>query len=252
MEFRTPPSPLSERGIELKNIFTYIFTGKKLNYDLVKNYYFFVEACEYQRHFLTLDLDYAVITNITLDHTDYFKDLADYVSAFETLVDKVKRQVFTFGNLPSEAILHREKTLRVEKQHFNFQFVRGEHQQQNASLVVALLDTLTQNTLSENIKQHLEQFHGIRRRMELLTTTEQGAMIFSDYGHVAESLEVGRKALKEKFPEKRLICIFQPHQMHRILQGRDAFPEAMQGYYQRFIYHIYAARENFEKVKEEC
>jgi UDP-N-acetylmuramate--alanine ligase len=86
--------------------------------------------------------------------------------------------------------------------------------------------------------------------MELLTTTEKGAMIFSDYGHVAESLEIGRKALEEKFPEKELICVFQPHQMHRILQGRDRFPEAMKGYHQRFIYRIYAARETFEEITD--
>ncbi|MDR0282954.1 MAG: hypothetical protein LBI53_06860 [Candidatus Peribacteria bacterium] len=53
--------------------------------------------------------------------------------------------------------------------------------------------------------------------MEFLKTTEKGTQIFSDYGHVASSLEVGYQALREKFPEKKLICIFQPHQMHRIL-----------------------------------
>ncbi|MDR0608145.1 MAG: Mur ligase domain-containing protein, partial [Candidatus Peribacteria bacterium] len=85
-----------EKTSDLKHIFESLFSGKHLDYSLVKKYFFFVEACEYQRHFLTLDLDYAIITNITLDHTDYFKDFADYTSAFETLVKKVKRQVFTF------------------------------------------------------------------------------------------------------------------------------------------------------------
>jgi UDP-N-acetylmuramate-alanine ligase len=68
---------------------------------------------------------------------------------------------------------------------------------------------------------------------------------------VASSLEVGLKALREKFPEKKIICIFQPHQMHRILQGWDVFPKALQGYNQTFIYDIYAARENFQEVKED-
>jgi UDP-N-acetylmuramate-alanine ligase len=244
---------LENHGISahLKNIFEFIFTGKKLDYELVKKYTFFVEACEYQRHFLTLDLDYAIITNITLDHTDYFKDFADYASAFETLVSKVKQQVFTFGNLLDEAILQDPKAVIVEKQHFDFQYIRGDHQQQNASLVFALLDELTKGEKSEEIKTGITQFRGIRRRMELLTTTEQGTMIFSDYGHVAESLEVGFQALKEKFSEKKLICIFQPHQMHRILQGRNDFPEAMKGYDQRYIYNIYAARENFNKIAED-
>ncbi|MDR2541564.1 MAG: hypothetical protein LBD11_07605 [Candidatus Peribacteria bacterium] len=217
----------------------------------MKKYIFFVEACEYQRHFLTLDLDYAIITNITLDHTDYFKDFSDYASAFETLVSKVKHQVFTFGNLTDEAILQDPKTTIIEKQHFDFQYIRGDHQQQNASLVFALLNTLTEGKKAEEIRANFAQFRGIRRRMELLTTTEHEAMVFSDYGHVAESLEVGFQALKEKFPDKKLICVFQPHQMHRILQGWKDFPRAMKGYDQRYIYSIYAARENFEQIKSE-
>jgi UDP-N-acetylmuramate-alanine ligase len=63
-------------------------------------------------------------------------------------------------------------------------------------------------------------------------------------------LEGGLQALKEKFSDKHLICIFQPHQMHRILQGRNDFPKALKGYHQTFIYNIYAARENFQKIAE--
>jgi len=125
---------------------------------------------------------------------------------------------------------------------------RGEHQQQNASLVYSLLNALTNKEYSQQIKMQLEGFHGIWRRMEEVATTEKGAKIFSDYGHVVSSLEVGLKALKEKFPEKKLICIFQPHQIHRILQGRNEFPEALKGYDERYIYNIYAARENFQKI----
>ncbi|MDR0651423.1 MAG: hypothetical protein LBG59_08790 [Candidatus Peribacteria bacterium] len=83
--------------------------------------------------------------------------------------------------------------------------------------------------------------------MEKLTTTQAGASVFSDYGHIASSLEGGFQALKERFPDKHLICIFQPHQIHRVLQGRDAFPKALKGYDETFIYSIYAARENIQK-----
>jgi len=87
--------------------------------------------------------------------------------------------------------------------------------------------------------------------MEYLSRTGKGAQIFSDYGHVASSLEVGLKALREKFPEKRLTCIFQPHQMHRILQGWNEFPQALAGYDEHYIYDIYAARENVQKIAED-
>ncbi|MEI6773640.1 MAG: Mur ligase family protein [bacterium] len=79
---------------DIKNIFDYIFTGKKLEYTNIKKRSFFVEACEYKRHFLYLDLDYAIITSLELDHTDYYKNIKDYMSAYETLVAKVKNKVF--------------------------------------------------------------------------------------------------------------------------------------------------------------
>jgi UDP-N-acetylmuramate--alanine ligase len=211
----------------LKNIFDYIFTGRKLNYDLVKKYYFLLEACEYQRHFLTLDLDDAIITSLELEHTDYFKDWNDYQSAFLELIEKLKGRVYVLPNLNSEQILQHPKTVIIQPQHFDFQHIRGEHQQQNASLVYGLLDELTNKQQEQEIKKQIEQFHGIRRRMEELTTTERGVKIFTDYGHMASSLEGGLRALREKFPEKKIICIFQPHQMHRILQGWNDFPKAL-------------------------
>lgn len=79
---------------DIRNIFDYIFTGKKLDYENIKKRSFFVEACEYKRHFLYLDLDYAVITSLELDHTDYYKDMKDYLSAFNQLAIKVKQKIF--------------------------------------------------------------------------------------------------------------------------------------------------------------
>lgn len=135
---------LGEEKEDLKSVFSFLFTGKKLPYHLVKKYYFFLEACEYQRHFLTLDVQDAVITNLELEHTDYFKDWTDYESAFVEMIEKLKDQVFVLSDLSSEKILNHKKTKIVEKQRFDFQYLWGEHQQQNASLVFGLLDNLTE------------------------------------------------------------------------------------------------------------
>jgi UDP-N-acetylmuramate--alanine ligase len=211
-----------------------------------------LEACEYQRHFLTLDIDEAIITSLELEHTDYFKDWEDYQSAFLELIEKLKGHAYVLPSLNSEKILNHEKTVIIPPQVFDFQHIRGEYQQQNASLVYGLLNALMNETytglprpngLAMTIKKQIEGFHGIRRRMEEVATTAKGAKIFSDYGHMASSLEGGLKALKERFPEKQIICIFQPHQMHRILQGWNDFPKALAEYDQTFIYDIYAARE---------
>jgi UDP-N-acetylmuramate-alanine ligase len=102
-----------------------------------------LEACEYQRHFLTLDLDHAIITSLELEHTDYFKDWEDYESAFLALIEKLKGKVFVLPNLNSEKILNHKKTVVIPSQYFDFQYLRGTYQQQNASLVVGLLNHMT-------------------------------------------------------------------------------------------------------------
>ncbi|MDR0282955.1 MAG: hypothetical protein LBI53_06865 [Candidatus Peribacteria bacterium] len=129
-----------------------------MNYDLVKKYYFLLEACEYERHFLNLDLEYAIITNLELEHTDYFKDWHDYESAFGELVDKVKEKVFVLPTLASKKLLQHPKMEIVEKQYFDFTYLRGEHQQGNASLVFGLLNHLTQEKKQADLQQDIYAF----------------------------------------------------------------------------------------------
>lgn len=247
----------SEKTEELKNIFNYIFTWRKLDYSLVKKYYFLLESCEYQRHFLHLNLDEAIITSLELEHTDYFKDREDYQSAFIEMIEKTKDKVYCLTTLNSDKILNHEKTIKIEKQHFDLDFVRWEHQQWNATLIYGLLKNLLKSewideTQSDNlIRTNLKVFKWIWRRMEFLKETQNWVQIFSDYWHVASSIELWFKALKEKFPDKKLICVFQPHQIHRILQWWNDFPQAIKLYDESYIYDIYAAREKIEDFADE-
>jgi UDP-N-acetylmuramate-alanine ligase len=82
--------------------------------------------------------------------------------------------------------------------------------------------------------------------MEYLDTNTNGAKIFTDYGHMASSIEFGYMALRNKFPGKKLCVIFQPHQINRILTGRKDFVKTLKKYDNILIYDIYAARENIK------
>lgn len=59
--------------------------------------HFVLESCEFQRHFLAYHPDYAIITNIELDHIDYYKDMDDYVSAFQSFANQVKKALSSLG-----------------------------------------------------------------------------------------------------------------------------------------------------------
>lgn len=82
--------------------------------------------------------------------------------------------------------------------------------------------------------------------MEFLKTNKNGAKIFTDYGHMASSIQFGYMALKHKFPDKKLFVIFQPHQINRIILGWKDFEKALKAYDKVIIYDIYAARENIK------
>ena len=60
--------------------------------------YFVFEACEYKRHFLAYEPDYAIMTNIDFDHPDYFKDLADVMDAFGEMALRVKKALIACGD----------------------------------------------------------------------------------------------------------------------------------------------------------
>jgi len=253
---------------DLQNIFQAIFSKKDVSdYGLVKKYYFFVEACEYKRHFLNLDLDYVIVTNTNLDHTDYFDDEADYYSAFEELALKTRKNVFVLENdewrITNDGL--KNKLVCVEKKEFEFDNVFGKHWSWNGSFVLKLMEILLEvvilpqshkSTLLFTKAQKLDsiiwimkEFKGLWRRMELLGENENGAKVFTDYGHIAESIQLWYESLEDKFPDKKIAVIFQPHQMKRVIVGWSDFVDALKNYDEVVIYDIYAARENVSDVE---
>ncbi len=228
---------------DIRNIFDYIFTGKWLNYDNVKKRSFFVEACEYKRHFLHLDLDYTIITSLELDHTDYYKDMKDYISAFQQLISKVKNKVFLPKWLNLKPATWNLQSIVIKK--ITFTRLRGKHNDINGSLILELMTKLCKEPKTK-ILSTMKTFGWLRRRLEFLKTNENWAKIFTDYGHMASSIELGYMTLKHKFPGKKLFVIFQPHQINRIVLWRKDFQKVLKKYDQVMIYDIYAARENIK------
>ncbi len=239
---------------DIKTIFDYIFTGKNFsslgtsNSSLIKKYMFFVEACEYKRHFLYLDLEYAIITSLELDHTDYYKNMKDYLSAFKEIIFRTKKKVLIPKWLkiivpsPHRSLVP-SKIKEVSIKEIPFTHIRGKHNDLNGSLILELLSILTKHPKTK-ILSTMKSFWGLRRRLESLSKNENGAKIFTDYGHMASSIEFWYMALKHKFPGKKLFVIFQPHQINRIVTGRKNFVKTLNKYDKVIIYDIYAAREN--------
>ena len=82
----------------LENIGVNYLIGDGTGYAKKGNDYFALEACEFKRHFLSYNPYYAIITNVELDHTDYYKDLDDVIDAFNSFASKARHYVIACGD----------------------------------------------------------------------------------------------------------------------------------------------------------
>ncbi|MGX8852332.1 UDP-N-acetylmuramate--L-alanine ligase [Amedibacillus sp. YH-ame10] len=214
--------------------------------------YFIVESCEYQRHFLAYKPEYAIITNIELDHVDYYKDMEDYCDAFETFANQIKKGVVMFGDDESVRSLHvtskhlyyglmehndvqavhvvqNEEGMSFDvlykKMHFGsfkLPFV-GKPLLWNSLGVIAL--GIMEGLSAEILQEGLQSFPGVKRRF---TTEEQGDNVYiDDYAHHPTAVKYMIEAAKIKYPGKKVIAVFKPDRFSRIFYFMDRFAEEL-------------------------
>lgn len=208
---------------------------------------FVVESCEYKKSFLEIDPWIAVVTNIDNDHLDYYGTIENLVATFKTFVEKVPKggYIIVDRTLPyMEAILQSVQgtVINVSERSYDFNLlVPGEHMQKNARLgaVVAELISISY----ADAKKYLETFAGTWRRSQYVGTTHKGALIFDDYGHHPTEIKVTLKGFREKYNDKKIIVLFQPHLFSRTKILFNDFIESFYDVDTVYVAPIYAARE---------
>ncbi len=215
-----------------------------------------VEACEYRRDFLTLKPFGMVNLNLDLDHTDYYKDEKDYVSAFVSLADKLPKDGFLIINSDDknspEVVKHCKgrviKAGMAEAEQWGISLqVLGSFNKLNALLAFLAAEALGAD--NHEVRHALRKFRGTWRRMEVKGEFHD-ATVYDDYGHHPTEVNATLKALKSAHPDKRLICVFQPHQYSRTFQLLDQFKTAFGSADLVIIPNIYAARDSAEDKKK--
>ncbi len=237
---------------------------------------FVIEACEYKRSFLQYRPYITVITNIDLDHLDYYKNLEDYISAFQSLVDQTSGFVIvTSGDVNSERLnipeakkiivshdrilyfprVEESKGGKVDKYYVKQEIlippmtlqVPGAHLLQDACLSYAVGRLLGMK--DDIIVPKLESYQGSWRRSEIVGPTKYGNILMSDYGHHPSEIRPTLKAIREKYPDKKLLVIFQPHQYSRTRELLDEFATSFSDADQLLIPNIYFSRDKREDVE---
>lgn len=186
---------------------------------------FVLEACEYRRNFMSLKPDLLGITNMELDHTDYFKSWEDYKKAFEDLASQ------------SEEVLWPEDSAEYEGE----LGVPGEHNQLNAGLAAHMARRLGVPEL--NIAAALAEYKGAWRRFEFKGETISGARVYDDYAHHPTEILATLAGAREKYPDARIVAVFQPHQYSRTAALLEGFAESFEDADEVIIPNIYEARD---------
>ncbi|MBU0981764.1 UDP-N-acetylmuramate--L-alanine ligase [Patescibacteria group bacterium] len=188
-----------------------------------------VEACEYRRNFLSLHPALTGITNIEVDHLDYFKSEEDYENAFKELADQSEEVIW-----PDE-ISEYDGELAVP----------GYHNLYNAGMAATLARRL--GVGDSIISDALKEFKGTWRRFEYRGDIN-GALVYDDYAHHPTEIMATLQAAHEKHPEARIIAVFQPHQYSRTAALIEQFAESFEDADEVIIPNIYKVRDSEEAV----
>ncbi|KAK6496851.1 hypothetical protein TWF481_001835 [Arthrobotrys musiformis] len=222
-----------------------------------------VEADEFDRSFLRLHPNVACITSTDADHLDIYGDKASIEAAFREFADKVedKSRFFVTSGLPLPG-----NTIAVEGdadfKAFNVRVGDGEylfdvqtpdaiipnlrfklpgrHNLSNA--LTALSMALTFGIPAEKIRKSLLSFKGIKRRFSYQIKSEKVVYI-DDYAHHPTEIDAVHRAVRELYPTKRVLAIFQPHLFSRTKDFVDDFARSLSGFDEVVLLDIYPARE---------
>jgi UDP-N-acetylmuramate--alanine ligase len=213
------------------------------NFILGDSEYLVVESCEYRRSFLNYHPTHVIVTNIDEDHLDYYKDLADIQSAFQSFVDMIpeKGYLVTHDDVSLETIGSKINADTIDKDGIKLT-VLGEHNKRNAQLALALGQVLGLD--DELARKGLEAFTGTWRRLEY-KGVHTGAQYYDDYGHHPREIQATLQALREKYKSGKfkLIVVFQPHLFSRTKLLLEEFSQAFTLADIICILPIYKARE---------
>ena len=219
----------------------------KSNFRAGKSKYAIVEACEYKRDFLHLKPDVLVITNVEFEHTDYYKDLADVQSAFRQLIEQINEGgvVVTDTRNPNIIPIIKDAPVRVidytELLDIELPLKQpGLHNRMNAA--AAFTVAVNEKLDATEAIQALIQFSGTWRRFEYKGEFK-GASVYDDYAHHPTEIKAALAGLRELYPEKNIIAVFESHTYSRTASLFDDFAKVTVGADQFYFLPIYAARE---------
>ena len=243
--------------------------GISKNYDsnllISTNNVVVAEADEFDRSFLQLYPEIAVITSMDADHLDIYGDEAHIREAFKAFASQVSGTViaryglditssdtkacittYAIGNPAADFYAE-----LLEDGHFNLHYPSGVIEDcvvgipgwvniENA--VGASAIALTYGIAPEKIKEALATFSGVKRRFDL-QVRKPGCIYMDDYAHHPEEISAALSSIRNSYPDMKLTAVFQPHLYTRTRDFAPEFAQALSKADKLILLDIYPARE---------
>lgn len=222
-----------------------------------------VEADEFDRSFLHLYPNIACVTSMDADHLDIYGDKATIENSFREFADKVtdKTKMFVPKGLDLEGLtiainedaIFKAFNIRIENSSYVFDVqtpietitniafgLPGHHNLMNALMALAMAKTY--GTSSESIVKALASFKGVQRRFSYQIKS-QNLVYIDDYAHHPTEINAVHQAVRELYPNQKVVAIFQPHLYSRTKDFANDFAKSLSQFDEVLLLDIYPARE---------
>lgn len=223
------------------------------------------EADEFDRSFLQLFPEIAVITSMDADHLDIYGDEAHIREAFKAFASQVsgtviakyglditkkdtKADIRTYGYDTPEADFYAEP---LEDGHFNLHYPGGIIEDCVVGIpgwvniengVAASAIALTYGIAPEKIRKGLASFAGVKRRFDMQVNLP-GLIYIDDYAHHPNEISAAVTSIRNRYPDYKFTAIFQPHLYTRTRDFATEFAESLSMVDRLILLDIYPARE---------
>lgn len=228
------------------------------------------EADEFDRSFLRLFPDIAVITSVDADHLDIYGNHQEVIKSFTDFANQIKKGGLLVKQESTRSIDNEIEGIRVKTYGMSrgqffasqitteggfFQFnlsgldseiediklgVPGFHNMENAIAAAIVANEL--GVSNTKIKEALESFNGVKRRFEFIINTP-GLVYIDDYAHHPTEIEAFLKSLKSMYKGKKVTAVFQPHLYTRTRDFAEGFSKSLSLADEVLLMDLYPARE---------
>ena len=247
------------------------FIGAGDGHATKENKYYVVESDEFNRHFTAYHPTYSIITNIEAEHLECYKDVDDIRSTFEIFANQTKKLIVANGdNEEVRKINYKTKVLfygfnenndiviknvylaetgssfdlYINNElygHFSIPLY-GKHMVMDATAAITMVKEI--GLEKDTIEKILKTFKNAKRRFAEQRVGE--SIIIDDYAHHPTEIKVTLEAVKQKYPNKRLVVVFVPNTYSRTRDFKDKFIEAFKIADKTYLTEIDCNREKPE------